>query len=86
MLDGSLLFENIVENEANIPKNTQSRGKPSTFLSLVTNAIISRHSCKISREYYKFLNSSRNISKIAAKLLHNAPRRDMSAVKLFLAH
>ena len=38
-----------------------------SFLSLVTITIISRHSCKISREYFTFPKTLRNIPSTSTK-------------------
>ena len=75
-----------VQNVPQTPQNAQSRGKPDTFFSLVTTTVISIHSCKVSRESFRFLKSLRNIPKIGPKVLHNVPSRGIRAAKFFLAH
>ena len=75
-----------VQNVPQTPQNAQSRGKPDTFFSLVTITVISIHSCKISRESFRFFKSLRNIPKIGPKVLHNASSRGIRAAKFFLAH
>ena len=69
--DGSLLYEEDSTKWTKTPKNVQSRGKTNTFLGLVTTTVISRHSCKMSRECFKFFKTLSNIPKIDPKILHN---------------
>ena len=64
MLNGFYYLRNIVQNGPKTPKNFQSGGRPNTFFSLVTTTVISRYSCKTSKECFKFLKTLRNISKI----------------------
>ena len=82
--DGSLLYEEDSTKWTKTPKNVQSRGKTNTFLGLVTTTVISRHSCKMSRECFKFFKTLNNIPKIDPKILHNAPSRGIRAVNFFL--
>ena len=80
MLDGSLLFE---EHTTKRTKNTQKCSKqrePSTFFSLSITIIISRHSCKISKEYFKFRKTLRNIPKTGPKIKDNVPSRGIRAM------
>ena len=55
IVDNSLLFDEKSTKWTKTPKGVQSRGNPNIFLSLVTTRVKSRHSCKISRECFKFL-------------------------------
>ena len=66
------------------PKNVHTE---SQHISLfVITSVISRHSCKISRECFKFLKTLSNILKIGLKILHIAPRRGIRVAKFFLVH
>ena len=78
------MFQFVYRISYYISKNVQSRGKTNTFLGLVTTTVISRHSCKMSRECFKFLKTLNNIPKIDPKILHNAPSRGIRAVNFFL--
>ena len=66
-------------------KNIQSRGRPSTLPSLVTITVISRPSCKISRECFTFLKTLSNIPKIGPKILQNAPQQRDQSCEIFLS-
>ena len=74
MLDGPLLFEEDSITKYNI------------FFSLVTTTTISKSSCKISRECFKFLKTLRSIPETGPKILDNAPSRGKLALKFILAH
>ena len=63
-------LRNMVQNKPKTPKNVQSRGKFNIFLSFVTTQVMSRYSCKISSECFKFLNVLSNITKIDPKTMH----------------
>ena len=76
MLDGSLLFKEHctywTKNTPKCPKHSQAK----TFTSLVTTTVISRHSCKISIECFKFLNTLCNIPKISPKYCIMPPAQE----------
>ena len=71
-------------NRSKAPKNVHSRGRPNTFFSLVTTAIISIHSYKISRDCFTFLKTLSNIPKIGPKILPNAPQQRNKCCEVFL--
>ena len=75
----------IVQNGPKATKNVQDRGRPSTFLSLVTTTVILRHSWKKSRECFTFLNTSRNIPKIDPKILQSSPQQRDKSCEIFLS-
>ena len=83
MLDGSLLIELI---KPKTQKSVKSLGRLNTNFSLVATTVISMHLCKISRESFRFLKTLRNVSKIGSKTLHNAPSKEIPAMKSFLVH
>ena len=56
-------------------KHTQSWGRENTFLSLVTTTVLSRHSWKISKDFFRFLEILRYTPKIRAIILHNAQNK-----------
>ena len=78
-------LRNIVQNVPKTLKNFQSKGRPDTFFSLVTTTVISRHSCKISRECFRFLKTWMNMPKIDPKILHNASQHRDTCCKILLS-
>ena len=74
----------MVHNGPHTLENIKSLKRANINFSLVTNTVISRHSCKISREYFKFLKTMKNVPKIGTNIQHNAPSREMREVKFFL--
>ena len=75
----------IVQNEPKANKNVQDRGRPSTFLSLVTATVILRYSWKKSRECFTFLNTLRNIPKIGPKILQSSHQQRDKSCEIFLS-
>ena len=62
-------------------QNVQNRGRPSAYLSLMITTVISRDSCKTSREFFTFLKTLSNIHKIGSKMFYNYPSRVISLAK-----
>ena len=73
-----------MQNGQNSPKNVQGGKKLNTFLNLMIIAVISRHSCKISTEFFSFLKKLSNIPKIDPKILHNVPCSGLHVLHFFL--
>lgn len=53
----------IVQNGSKTLKNVPNWARLNTVFSFVSTILISRHPCKISKEYFKFLKALTNIPK-----------------------